>query len=1199
VATPPSGGARPPEAALPFQDLSGWESDVNAMFRDKIGGKLIIKKLLSKSTLNNPIVDTFCPLKYYGDRKLSPLSDLGEMAMTILGESTDLVVSSDMFSTNFLNRYYSGEESGNFAGAFKMVHATGLRFPGGNFTEYNFSIRNPNSEYDATGQKIVPLDKFIKLAHSLDSKVTITIPTRTLLSETRDVFGNRYVNSDEITATKEFVAQTLASIKTVHGLASAATIIKAFEIGNEYWGSGEMTSTEYGRVVNALAPVVSAEIESALGKANRTDIGVYAQMGGPWGIDFQSGGLYEKIRATTDSNTLDKLGIDATYFESDGSLSWRAKIDIANMNIISSIGSDAKSAITGLVEHLYYCEEDDELLFGQREMRNISRDIALWDAAGYRDVDLNITEWNVTGDNQSQWGLKGAGVISYMFESMIKLGVDGAFTWPLISVRATDFAGKLRGDPKLSPSGAMIEHMAEHLTGLELLNVTEVDPKLEISAYGNEKKIVVYLASRTKDSMDFSSDLSDLGMGLALQSAEKIGVDMATVDGKHTIPSGGPTVSVPFYLEHDALALVSKVVPSTIFKDGKIAANFGAYEVFMLVFSANDTYIAPSSGAKSYFLSRSAVLVDMQQSELNNGSAAGDRLVGVSGVVGSSFDDDLRGNAKDNVLQGGAGSDKLTGRDGNDHLYGGIGNDSISGGDGNDTLVGGGGADRIDGGAGFDWVSYSDALNPVFVDLKVPASRKGDAIGDIFVSIEGVIGSNLNDDLRGRSIADRLEGGSGDDFIAGRAGNDTLLGGYGDDVIDGGSGADAIYGGLGLDTLSYLSSKKALFVDLLQSSLNTGDAFGDQISGMERLLAGSYSDTIFGTDGNDFIDGGAGNDFLNGRAGNDTLVGGAGNDTFEGSLGADSIDGGAGNDTVSFVKSTSRVNIDFLDSKVGFGDGFGDKLISIEVLIGSNYSDSLAGDHFANQLLAGEGNDQIFGRGSSDALFGGQGNDTLVGGSGADSLDGGPGLDFASYQDSEGGIIASLVAKSKTSGDASGDVLYRIEGLIGSRHNDKLTGGANADSIFGGDGGDFLTGGAGIDYLRGDGGNDTLKGDSGADSLYGGDGDDKLIGGLGFDSLWGGSGADVFVFEGETSNSVDYICDYSSIQGDLLNFSQRGDNLAHFNVSYVNQIGIGRSDLAEALVTHLPSKKVLWSLMDGAGLESIMLSLGAGTFDLL
>ena len=68
------------------------------------------------------------------------------------------------------------------------------------------------------------------------------------------------------------------------------------------------------------------------------------------------------------------------------------------------------------------------------------------------------------------------------------------------------------------------------------------------------------------------------------------------------------------------------------------------------------------------------------------------------------------------------------------------------------------------------------------------------------------------------------------------------------------------------------------------------------------------------------------------------------------------------------------------------------------------------------------------------------------------------------------------------------------------------------------------------------GGNDTLIGGAGDDVIYGQEGDDTLYGGEGNDILTGGSGADQFMMEA-LSNNVDVIRDFSSDEGDVLDFA--------------------------------------------------------------
>jgi Ca2+-binding RTX toxin-like protein len=64
-------------------------------------------------------------------------------------------------------------------------------------------------------------------------------------------------------------------------------------------------------------------------------------------------------------------------------------------------------------------------------------------------------------------------------------------------------------------------------------------------------------------------------------------------------------------------------------------------------------------------------------------------------VIGSAFDDDIRGNDADNTLNGSAGNDTLKGGNGSDMLNGDAGDDLLDGGNGTDALDGGVGNDTV------------------------------------------------------------------------------------------------------------------------------------------------------------------------------------------------------------------------------------------------------------------------------------------------------------------------------------------------------------------------------------------------------------------------------------------------------------------------------------------------------------------------
>lgn len=387
---------------------------------------------------------------------------------------------------------------------------------------------------------------------------------------------------------------------------------------------------------------------------------------------------------------------------------------------------------------------------------------------------------------------------------------------------------------------------------------------------------------------------------------------------------------------------------------------------------------------------------------VTTGDAAGDTYVSIEGLEGSAFNDTLVGDDRANALSGGAGDDVLVGGGGADRIDGGAGNDTadysgsrggvnvhldgtagvggdaegdtlvnvenlvgsvfgdtlvgdagdnlLSGGAGDDILRGGGGADRLDGGQGHDIADYSTSQAGVTVGLDGSTGHGGDAEGDVLTGIE---------EIQGSAFGDVLTGGAGDDV---------LHGGAGDDMLRGGAGADLLDGGDGFDTVDYSDATAGLSV-YLDGRPSTGDAAGDQLVSIERVLGGAYDDVLVGD------------------AGANTLAGGGGDDVLAGGGGADALDGGAGQDTADYSASTQSVQVD-LSSGLGHGgDAEGDTLTGIEDLIGSAGADTLIGDDGANVLAGGAGDDLLVGNGGDDTLIGGAGADRLVGGDGNDTAD--------------------------------------------------------------------------------------------------------------------------------------------------------------------------------------------------------------------
>jgi len=332
------------------------------------------------------------------------------------------------------------------------------------------------------------------------------------------------------------------------------------------------------------------------------------------------------------------------------------------------------------------------------------------------------------------------------------------------------------------------------------------------------------------------------------------------------------------------------------------------------------------------------LLTGSARNDTISGGRGDDTLLGLDGddlLYGEDGNDSLSGGAGNDTLRGGGDAGNLLqGGEGDDLLIGGYGMDVLEGGIGDDVLIGGVDADVLDGGDGFDVVRYIRYFwnQGTRASLIAPETNTGAAVGDIYIDIEGLVGTGLGD---------VLIGDLGDNLLRGMDGNDRLFGLDGDDLLQGGYGDDRLFGG----------------------------------NGDDRLEGGDYNDILYGGNGND------------------TLFGGWGNDTLTGGAGADELRGGVGRDMADYLGANQGLVLSLADAALNAGAAAGDVLFSIELVRGTFLNDIINGNAFNNVLRGHNGDDVLRGGGGADRLFGGNGDDILFGGTGDDILQGGGGAD--------------------------------------------------------------------------------------------------------------------------------------------------------------------------------------------------------------
>jgi Ca2+-binding RTX toxin-like protein len=462
------------------------------------------------------------------------------------------------------------------------------------------------------------------------------------------------------------------------------------------------------------------------------------------------------------------------------------------------------------------------------------------------------------------------------------------------------------------------------------------------------------------------------------------------------------------------------------------------------------------------------------------------------------------------------------------------------------------------------------------------------------------IGTDKDDVIFGTDGADVIWGGGGNDIICAFDGDDEIHGGAGDDYIDGGGGNDVIFGDEGDDVIH-------------------GRAGGDEIHGgpgNDVLFGDILDDKLWGDDGDDLLIGGHGTDEMHGGNGNDYLRGDTGNDSFFGDDGVD---------VASFMTAmppgdhdpfhpnanigVDGVIVDFTDPCVSakdpsqtkhdgcaYGDGAHEPLDSIEVVVGSPYSDRFI-TNGTQQFVGSYGND-MFDVPSKSQILDGAGNDTWQGKPFGGAAKVVPTSDVFVFVEAHARDLGVLIMGTASADDvtihpnAQQQLVVSGNGSTTVRAGGALCHQQGAQEVacdidhtlryiaaYGGDGDDHITmqgdfprdftahanGGRDDDTLIGGDEQDVLfSGITGSDWLYGNGGDDALLSESepefnaakltqnipyvdGADHLFGGPGNDQLVSDFPCGGHV-----YSGGDGfDIAGFARSGDLPIHAQLAQV------------------------------------------------
>ncbi|MDQ6434056.1 calcium-binding protein [Mesorhizobium sp. LHD-90] len=180
---------------------------------------------------------------------------------------------------------------------------------------------------------------------------------------------------------------------------------------------------------------------------------------------------------------------------------------------------------------------------------------------------------------------------------------------------------------------------------------------------------------------------------------------------------------------------------------GKDTLKGGAGDDTLFVFSSSDVFEELGGGGQDRLVAAVSWVLDVDD-EIETLST--EDLAGKAPI-------DLTGNGIAQTLIGNAWVNRLDGA-----------------GD-RDILIGGGGGDILIGGTGLDYASYEFSKAGLTVNLANPNLNTGEAAGDSYSGIEGIVGSRFADTLSANAGSNVLDGHGGADKISGLAGADSFV----------------------------------------------------------------------------------------------------------------------------------------------------------------------------------------------------------------------------------------------------------------------------------------------------------------------------------------------------------------------------------------------------------------------------------------
>ncbi|MFP4327633.1 MAG: type I secretion protein [Paracoccaceae bacterium] len=434
-----------------------------------------------------------------------------------------------LFGGNVLAPRDRLDEDATFPEIVDQLGVDEVRYPGGALSEALFDIGDPDRRSVTDPEsgdevEILPISDFMQWSEDNDKAVTLVIPTRTYLSEDTDDNGERFAQIDE--------PELRGFLRDVLDGTYGAPELQALEIGNEYWGSGEMSSLEYGRVASRMAEIIDEEISTHPDAEQFAETDILVQVG----KNNNFADLSEQYEDYDDPREAlaaieEDYGLnlpEARFTYESGEVAWPR---IANELILSEFDTESeREAIDAVVSHVYSRAPAEP---GSRTYEMDLVD-STWERE-FPDIERYATEWNVSADTAlydrgEDYGLQQAHEMLNIVEVMGVSDVTAAHAWPLQQNTANTLGGEV-GETELTPGGAMFSLMQEALPGTRVVDLdpgsreTEArDEGIDAHLFAGSDRLVMYLASTSDDPEDTVVDMSNLVSDPGTLTATRLGV---------------------------------------------------------------------------------------------------------------------------------------------------------------------------------------------------------------------------------------------------------------------------------------------------------------------------------------------------------------------------------------------------------------------------------------------------------------------------------------------------------------------------------------------------------------------------------------------------------------------------------------------------------------------------------------------------